>query len=206
MNERPILMSAESVRAILAGRKTMTRRPIVSVLGIGRVTEFGASDTKGYDFAMRDRQMRWNELRRDDLLARCPYPIGSRLWVRETWAHNYYPGDQRTFYKADGGAHQDWKSPIFMPRWASRILLEVTENRAERLWDITEADADAEGFNGDFPDRTFPTVFTRGRDYYSQFSMSECFGILWDSINGKRYPWASNPWVWPITFKVLKAR
>jgi len=118
-------------------------------------------------------------------------------------------------YAADGAFNRDdwggvvlgesWHPSIFLPRRFSRILLEVVENRAERLQDITEADADAEGFNGDFPDMAFPTVFTGGRDYYSHFSMPECFGILWDSINDKRYPWASNPWVWPITFKVLEA-
>lgn len=203
---KPIIMSAESVRAILAGRKTMTRRPVKPQ----RPVEY---EYKHYA---------------DDLLEHCPYPIGSRLWVRETWCpyaddmtreycqtHDPEWGEpiKPAVYSADYekgcppldvGGCEKWLSPVTMPRWASRITLEVTGVRAERLQEITEADVDAEGFNGDFPGRAFPSVFTGDWDYYGQFSMPECYGILWDSINGKRYPWDSNPWVWVVEFRRIQ--
>jgi hypothetical protein len=83
-----------------------------------------------------------------------------------------------------------WKPSIFMPRWASRITLEITNIRVERLQEITEEDAKAEGIENPFfaSDRYWPTFKDR-------------FETLWDSINGKTYPWSSNPWVWVIEFK-----
>ena len=86
MRERPILFSGAMVRAILDGRKTQTRRQITSVQRIGRVSEFGRSDTPGYFCQMRDARLRWNELKFTDLMARCPYgQPGDQIWVRETF-------------------------------------------------------------------------------------------------------------------------
>jgi len=124
----------------------------------------------------------------------CPYgQVGDRLWVRETWhvglsSHGVCPG-----YKADmkyrcGESMPQlfplkWKPSIHMPRWASRILLEITEVRVERLQEITGEDAKAEGAE------PYGYYFIGG------------FKELWDSLNAKRgYGWETNPWVWVITF------
>lgn len=86
-----------------------------------------------------------------------------------------------------------WRPSIHMPRWASRLLLEVVEVRAERLQDIREYDAEAEGV-------TLPATWAPGKDP----TYRHHFANLWDSINAKRgYPWASNPWVWALTFRRL---
>ncbi len=129
-----------------------------------------------------------------------PYPIGSRLWVREKWRPVYMTPRPRTeelsvVQYADGSFNRDdwggckvgetWRSPIFMPRWASRITLEVTGLTAERAWEISYVDTVAEGYPD--PNHPYPA-----RMWYM---------ALWDSINGKRYPWDSNPWVWAVEFR-----
>jgi hypothetical protein len=227
MTEHPITMSAESIRAIQAGLKHETRRPIVSVLGLGRVTEFGASDTPGYDFAMRDRQMRWNEFRREELLARCPYgQPGDKLRVREKWSPW---ADEETKQAArdsmfdeplpvgpvvyaadfmdgcpplDVGGCERWRPSIFMPRWASRFILPLTIVRAERLWDITEEDAIAEGFGDTVVAEHFDLGYEERPIAYLRRSM---FVSRWQSLNAKRgYPWDSNPWVWVLGWEQVE--
>ena len=217
---KPIIMSAESVRAILDGRKTQTRRVIKP-----QPEPFLDTKTKMvWSYHHRAVYGTYAEMA-EFMRLHSPYTVGQRLWVRETWnardvVYDEYCGGYEAGYplnpmprtrpeyryvidfKATDGDEGPWRSPIFMPHWASRITLEVTGVRAERLQEITEADVDAEGFNGDFPGRAFPSVFTGDWDYYGQFSMPECYGILWDSINGKRYPWDSNPWVWVVEFAV----
>lgn len=123
---------------------------------------------------------------------------GSLLWVREAWAapHAYdhlpprlIPKDARIHYSATeerGGLR--WRPSIHMPRWASRILLEVTDVRVERLASISESDAIAEGI--DITDDGQPSV---------------TFANLWDSINGQRAPWQSNPWVWVVAFRLASS-
>jgi len=130
----------------------------------------------------------------------CPYgTIGDRLWVRETWAP--HPQDPSTiFYRATVESEPGirvwdgpWRPSIHMPRWASRITLEITGIRVERVQDISEEDARAEGVGahgGWNADETEYGVNARGP-----------FSHLWDSINAKRHPWASNPWVWVIEFR-----
>lgn len=157
---------------------------------------------------------------------RCPYgQPGDRLWVRETcvihelpWREDPRPPAEcfraRVTYLADGAQHvfephmEHWRTSmeagfvrkrtsIHMPRWASRITLEIVSVRVERLQDISEDDARAEGlevYNDD------------GVDYYGPFNKGHCsaktaFSWLWDSINAKRAPWASNPWVWVVEFR-----
>jgi hypothetical protein len=200
MKEKPIIFSADMVRAILDGRKTMTRRVIKGLLPRWNAWDFvnetettwscvGVGGAGRYQFS-------------------CPYgiPGESRLWVRETWAHvlDFGRSTGGYFYRAsytNGGPYDDvkkWKPSIFMPRAASRITLEVTEIRVERVQDISEEDARSEGverFNDD------------GVIYYGPFNKGHAnprvaFEWLWDSINAKRgYSWEANPWVWVITFK-----
>lgn len=217
--EKPILFSAPMVRAILAGKKSQTRRVIASVSGIGRVTEFGRSDTAGYDWTFRDRRAYWNDLRHADLLSRCPYPVGTRLWVRETWAPGYtYAGEaacifyaatkdcrlmkegttvEANYMNSSPPSNLRWRPSIHMPRWASRLSLEVADVRVQRLQDISADDVRAEGV---------PESDIEKWNWWLHpaDAPGQAFGELWDSINSKKpgCSWADNPWVWAITFKV----
>ena len=158
--EKPILFSGPMVRAILDGRKTMTRRVVKSLLQFGQITEFQKSDRIGYDWQFRDRRYLWNDISDSRLTAACPYPVGTRLWVRETWAADimwdqtpprHIPEGQRVWY--DRSDHLAYplavkgrnRSSIHMPRWASRITLEVTGVRVERLTEISDEDVFSEG-------------------------------------------------------------
>ncbi len=180
LKERPIIMGAESVRAILEGRKTMTRRvdkinqnfwPVVGLDQDGKLFNVGYGDFQ-------------DTCHVEHL---CPYgKVGDRLWVREIFNCN----EEGIAYKAtqpdmDG---MPWKSPIYMPRTYSRITLEITDIRVERLQDITNNDAKSEGVE--------PEVLS-GHYYYLSG-----YHDLWQDLNAKRgYPWESNPWVWVISFK-----
>lgn len=199
--ERPLLFSAPMVKAILAGRKTQTRR-------LYRV--------RSTDNVEHERGPLWE----------LPSPYGSPgdlLWVRETWGLHAY-GDESDWLRssvrglsadeliahwklalrADWGPMQDgcyWRPGIHMPRWASRITLEVTEVRAQRLHDISEDDAKAEGAAW----RIAPGGDLAGAfdGLGGEIGYVAHFRDLWGSINGKRAPWSSNPWVWAITFRRL---
>lgn len=186
MKEHPILFSGPMVRAILEGRKTQTRRPVKARRGESVGIYFGGDRT---EVVRCDAD-------RDPIDAppiRCPYgEPGDRLWVKETFAET----DGRysvvpIAYRADG-EQQDgvwkWTPSIFMSRDCSRITLEVLSVRVQRLQDITEEDAHAEGMEPKYP----PTV----RNPHSIL-----FEITWDAINGKRAQWASNPWVWAVEFR-----
>lgn len=152
MKERPIIFSSPMVRAILEGRKTMTRRPVVK--------------------------------------PNRPYEVGMNLWVKETWRpHTVH----KTAYKADGdypgyeGIDWPWKPSIHMPRWASRITLEITNVRIERLQEITIGDARREG------------IACEGEDDWGIMGQHP-FAYLWNSVYGKD-AWDKNPWVWVIEFR-----
>lgn len=197
--EKPILFSAPMVRAILDGRKTQTRRVLSRLSGLGAVTCFEGSETTGYDWALRDKRDMWNEFRNDELMSRCPHGTsGDRLWVRETWGlHDTQPSDgpenATVYYRATDGdshelRHQLWRPSIFMPRWASRITLEITDVRVQRVQEITEEDAIAEG--------------SQCSGVPASLTNRGAFAKLWDKINAKRgYGWDANPWVWAISFK-----
>ena len=199
MKERPILFSAPMVRAILEGRKTMTRR-VVKL-------------RHGADVVVTNGQV-WKPARVDYAgYVDCPYgQVGDRLWVRESWKHieggAVYDAaggimdsnDPETIYRASRPNHSGpWKPSIHMPRWASRILLEVTGVRVEQLNEISEADAKAEG-----------AMFHDGRgighsgwrhDYKDVHANARSsFARLWESINGPG-SWEANPFVWVIEFK-----
>lgn len=200
MKERPILFTGEMVRAIIAGTKTQTRRPVALV-------DFKASDTRGYDFAYRDKRSLWNDVTTARLIEKkCPFGVpGDTLWVRETWAaytaptYEYNecdeiecaPCDMRVegvrwvrredvVYQADGeSSPAGWRPSVHMPRWASRLTLRVTDVRVQRVQGITSEDVEGEGF-GSVP------VHCEWR---------EPFAKAWDAIYGGKAPWQSNPWV-----------
>jgi hypothetical protein len=184
MRERPILFNGEMVNAILDGRKTMTRR-------IMKYDHFVPKRMQtDYDF---ETFIRINPayFAKDMLGECCPYgSIGDRLWVRETWQPlpDMHPEEARgAVYRATDSdwVKTPWKPSIFMPRWASRITLEITDVRVERLQDITFDDVNAEGIDT--------------RDRFTSWAVP--FIELWNEINGKKYPWDSNPWLWVVSFK-----
>jgi hypothetical protein len=225
MRELPILFSGPMVRAILEGRKTQTRRVVKNQppLDCGfvetafyhpTVLDCHGDEAPGEEiFGAYSEDGSWG--------MKCPYGApGDHLWVRETfqgpmWEEGTWDPDtdyhspKYCEYRADGGPtpeyvdfednlHQGWKPSIFMPRWASRITLEITGVRVERLDDIGEADARVEGvtiedrhMNGYCAGQTRPPSIRAFRE-------------LWDSINGDG-AWEANPFVWVVEFKVIKA-
>lgn len=220
MAEKPILFSGPMILANNEGRKTNTRR-ILKIKGHRSFSEFGPSETPGFEWHFRDAEMRWHDLTHDELLPRLKYQIGDRLWVRETWRPqggysnwdvlvNYgADGEKRHF--ADGEYDSEWNFPkaaykgnvpsIFMPRWASRTTLIVTDVQVERLQDITEKDATAEGLEHRM-DWLPQWRGGEGLPWRSEFPR-DAFEDLWDSINAKRgFGWATNPWVAAYTYTV----
>lgn len=212
--ERPINLKAWEVRAILDVRKTQLRRLVEATVEL-----HPNPDLKGALVLSRGRKQYWvNSQPSHPQHVSKGWPlgqIGDRLWVRETWgsADHYYQDHENdapsvVAYAADQSAIQfhaktprpipswdiaqwnwdqmKWKPSIFMPRWASRITLEVVDVRVERLRDITNDDARLEGVSA--PPK-------------QQATHVDQFAELWDSINGKRAPWASNPWVWRVEFR-----
>lgn len=183
MKDRPIIFSGPMVRALLEGRKTQTRR----------IAKPQFVDFKGQEFYNVDR---------------CPYgKPGDLLWVREAVCIGYEIGRgeftaipfdgcekfRRAFYRATDDdkpneAKRPWRPSIHMPRWASRLTLRITEVRVQRLQEITHTDAELEGVLCNMSRKTF-------REHYAD---------LWDHINGAG-AWQANPWVWAITFAVVKS-
>lgn len=196
MKERPIIFSAQMVRAILSGAKTQTRR----VMKVRCHSICEGDDGKLWPWS-EDAELA------EDFWHPCPFgKPGDRLWVRETFAAAIYSDGMRLVeYKADRSlsdfdgyddpAGGRWRPSIHMPRWASRITLEITDVRVERLQDISEADAVAEGCKPIRPELVQDGLIVRpGR------SAVEEFRLVWESINGPE-SWAANPWVWCITFR-----
>lgn len=169
---------------------------------------FDGPDHNGYMVLGRGHDDRHNH---GSISIPCPYGVpGDRLWVRETWGLHAF-GDETDWergsirgcterelrgqyditYRADWGPIQEgccWRPGIYMPRWASRITLESTAVRVQRLQDISDDDARAEG------------VDIGGHPHYRS-----AFAELWGRINDKRAPWDTNPWVWAITFRAAQA-
>ena len=201
MKERPIIFSAPMVRAILAGTQTQTRRvvkpePVASVSSIYRPFAHEPNNWQGY--AHNVGFVRW--------YGRCPYgQPGDRLWVREAWApHPQAP--ETIFYRATVEAEPGfpvwsgpWKPSSHMPRFASRITLEITSVRVERLQDISEADAAAEGVTPKWE----PGFSGRLMEALGGFSFrpaASAYADLWESLHGPG-SWDANPWVWVVEFK-----
>lgn len=194
MKERPILFSTEMVRAIIDGRKTMTRR-VVKPQPIDHISEVPRSIQNENDWG----KFLWEDEEGKSNLKYSPYgQVGDVLWVRETWSPLVTGGDKNFYlvlYKADGSEPSSvgWKPSIHMPRSASRLSLRITNIRVERLNDITEEDAKLEGVI--YPAN--PVIENYGNGYRANFR------LLWESINGKD-SWEQNPWVWVIEFEVIK--
>lgn len=219
ITERPILFSAPMVRAILESRKTVTRRlvkpqPPAGTERFATVALCPPTPTKAVDWLpVVDGATDYGAAPLRQIATR-----GDRLWVRETWgsADHYYQDHENddpsvVAYAADRSAIQfhaktprptpswdiaqwnwdkmRWRPSNQMPRWASRITLEVVDVRVERLQDITNEDAMAEGLT---------------KAYLQAWNLNaqEGFQELWQTqCEGKRAPWASNPWVWVVSFK-----
>lgn len=210
MKERPILFSGPMVRAILEGRKTQTRRLVRLVPD--------KSELNGWRHATR---VDWHERygwaaysagcsRVSEWFASPHGMPGDRLWVRETFTHITGNGI-RVHYRADGEPTDSegralptepglprWRPSIFMRRRESRITLELTEVRVQRLQEISDDDARAEGVDIRKP---APAKVNGEPGVVQFFNHRDAFAYLWNVINGKRSPWASNPWVWALTFR-----
>jgi hypothetical protein len=177
-----MMFTAESVQAFLAGRKSQTRRLIKGSWELD-----GDESGCGYD------------------PPKCPYPVGTVVYAKESWSpdHKAFYPNFPVVYKADyhldiedGKAFSPetnawypfrWRSPLHMPRWAARLWFRVTDVRVQRLCDISEEDAKAEGCDGNCPVGYIPA--------HQQSPCVYHYAQLWDRINPKT-PWADNPWVW----------
>jgi hypothetical protein len=202
-------MCGEMVRATLDGTKTQTRRivkPQPEVMHwqyLQRMHGVSPDGTKFGDW----RQWRvagpdYPDGPEDDVW--CPYgSVGTKLWVRETWRvfggreYEYQKHKPSVRYRADDICGEDfqaeWRPSIHMPRWASRLMLEITEVRVERVQDISDEDCRQEGITD---------------AYLVQHKLSSdrryAFRMLWDDLNAERgYGWDKNPWCWCISFKRL---
>lgn len=213
MAERPILFSGPMVRAILAGTKTQTRRmvkekPPASGQCLGDIEEHPDHEAEWFY---------WFDGGSKGPSFTCPYGNpGDRLGVREAWAvscaYDSYPPRDLTphtgavWYASGGGFEFEngergiSRPSIFMPRWASRITLEVTEVRVQRLHDITEEDAKAEGAEGGCENCGETTCHIECVGHKPNFR--DGYAHIWMKINGEA-SWHANPWVWAITFKQL---
>ena len=205
MREKPILFSGPMIRAILAGEKTQTRRVIKPQPDL-------AVQEVGYSFFTGPAEIEWRYGGGKFRIVKCRCPYGKprdQLWVRETFAtpgkwDQYKPSElldnwlrpDQLVYKATerypDGDYYKWRPSIFMPRWASRIQLQVESVRVERIQEISEKDALAEGtMHNGFVSKTVSEV--------------SVFKGLWNEINEKRgYGWEKNPWVWVVEFSIIQ--
>ncbi|PKH18809.1 hypothetical protein [Pseudomonas fluorescens] len=220
LKERPILFSAPMVRAILEGRKTVTRRPVKGFQIPVEDSSVAAGERHRW-MAIAQRDPRYGfgvfgateaECAKElEEFAPCPYGRrGELLWVREAWqadsqvdsiAPRELSNGEPIRYPADWDFRQTGcamikpgkiRPSIHMPRWVSRILLEITEVRVERLQDISRADIRAEGLLCP-PELASDDVSPNYRDWYPA-----AWRELWESTGGD---WETNPWVWVVDFK-----
>lgn len=246
MTDRPILFSAPMIRAILEGRKIVTRRIVKLPSDRGEWVPSTNGGKTGRGELVAEHAVIWNLTTGTTIAS--PYgDMGDRLWVRETWGYrgcgwsNMRPSVEDFYieYQADGSRRtfthprgftqgiprepkrpkgqtdegrdaaldrywRQWRPSIFLPRWASRITLEITGIRVQRLHDISEEDARAEGAE--------PIGITFQNDAAGSPRFVESLGgpyrdgfrILWAEINGAD-SWTANPWVWVVSFKRVAA-
>ncbi len=212
---KPILFSAEMVRAILDGRKTQTRRIVKPQPP--QFVDYFEKRGDGFKAYMVPGEPC------DYPLVKPKYQPGDILWVRETWKCVQYDSmdgnlgyevefrdGERKYFEFDDNErfHQfgkfafkeGWQSSLFMPREAARIFLRVTNVRVERLQDITENDAKNEGVKDPY-DYQEPSYYDQPHVRGMEINKS-AFAGLWDSLNAKRgYGWEANPWVWVYEFE-----
>lgn len=221
IKERPIIFSGPMVRAILSGRKSQTRRIIKpqpsenctgfspAISGEHWIEQLPVKVPAGMLHPRHgavDTTISGNSLR-------CPYaPVGARIWVRE--AYLVRGAGKIPVYKADlsavdaagfGAMYGGWKRSMYMPRWASRIMLEIIKIRVERVQELRETDAVAEGIEPDGPvNRDDLTSCWRNYDPHETAaywnSPRDSFHSLWSAINGAD-SWNANPWVWVLEFR-----
>lgn len=244
MKERPILLSAPMVCALLGGRKTQTRQEVKPQ---PVANGYRYSQSLGIlchcDYLPPDCLVCGDDNAQpflDSPEIRCPYGLpGDRLWVRETWcrlcdhdtmeARTCYradddmhgmeimDGDGFTMYRKDGRPVSPWKSPMRMPRKYSRITLEITGVRCERLQEISEEDAKAEGLSAISKDGTLIKYGIADRDglpgnddhgwHWQEWERDprNAYHKLWEQINGAGSA-VADPWVWVVEFKRVEAR
>ncbi len=222
MKEHPIIFSTPMVKAILEGRKTQTRRLTGKGMEIinANPNAWHLAPYHAQGMIWNGKALyQWDNDKLQDphgeskmCTIGCPYgQAGDRLWVRE--AHRFItekgtPNDFGVvfkdgcinFFRDNAGVmnypvEDRWRPSIFMPRWASRILLEITEVRVQRVREISEQGATAEGINEESP------LFNAYEPHYD-LHRKDAFCRLWGSINAK-HPWGSNPWVWVVSFRKL---
>jgi hypothetical protein len=202
MMEKPILFSSPMIRAILDGRKSMTRRLVKPQPWVIPYADPYGNIEEATFWMFGERQEDWPTRHN------APYVAGDILWCRETWC-NHDPlnnmekcQDGPCYRATDEGEcaviGQKWKPSIFMPRQTSRISLEVTGVKVERLQDISEEDILCEGVTVD-----------RVAEWLSiswelMPTLHDAWAKLWDSINGKKAPWDSNPFCWCVSFRRIK--
>ena len=215
------------VRAILDGRKTQTRRVVKGIPSDAKEVFWWAPEGDIARPGWADPGVYYRNPRGLHTICP-PWRVGEKLWVRETWCHKaddngmtvynaegnwdascvWYAADEIDVRAVDGDGwgetntdgteRSPWRPSIHMPRWASRITLEVTGVRAERVQEIDDRDADAEGTTCHYACEP-PTA---NRDGTHRCNPINDFRRLWDSINAARgYGWDANPWVWVISFK-----
>ena len=216
MADRPIIFSAPMIRALLDGRKTQTRRQVHKLFRSDYDLTI-AKDRRGRNCYAGTNPYGVHWIHDDAPFF--PYAPGDRLYVREAWAplsaltHND-PGPTALaangFYRADestvDGEISRWRPSIHMPRWASRLTLHVTDVRVQRLQDISEEDARAEGIEPlksgrGYYDPTMSHGAVRAGHYFTYAKTA--FETLWNSIHGPD-AWDANPWVAAITFDVKR--
>ncbi|MFK4234911.1 hypothetical protein [Pseudomonas guariconensis] len=203
MRERPILFNGTMIRALLDGKKTVTRRVVKPQYLDGpwsvKPTESPRHERHSHDWWLPTGSQPYAAL------PPCPFgQPGDRLWVRETFA---IYGDRKQHvihYRANHPQHvgqkgMGYKPSIHMPRWASRILLEITDVRVERLQAITPDQAVAEGIDGEISRQHLETSPVR-----HQCREAEILGFagLWNAMGGN---WDDNPWVWVVEFRRVTA-
>lgn len=215
MVDRPIIFSGSMVRALLDGRKTMTRRiikpqPNLAMKGVGGnwVVWDGLLGWRDIHEAFSDPALKQHKLR---------FAVGDRLYVRENFA--LHPQSRETvFYKATVENEPGfpvwsgpWRPSIHLPRSASRLTLIVEAVKVERLQDISEVDAKAEGIHR-YPHHWHDPEYPLDPIAYEPFAGAperysdpvEAYQALWNSINGPN-AWDANPWVVAVSFRVVKA-
>ncbi len=207
--EHPLIFNTEMVRALQYRSKTQTRRGT-------NYNQLKRANILTADWMYLDEWNRWRYLTNAQIIKKCPHGrVGEFIWVRESWfsappgtydrPHKVCPFphiNEAAYYKASWGLKNmpQWLSPLFMPRWASRLLLEIVDVRIEALQDISESDAVAEGVE------PYKRPFVHDGDYEAQEYHVHAFLELWQSI----YPRSSqlavekNPFVYVIAFKKVK--